>query len=41
MVGKPGMSRVVFNIITKMALKAFLYLHSFYSLDDYFKHNTN
>jgi hypothetical protein len=25
----------------KMALKGFLYLHSFYSLDEYFKHNMN
>jgi hypothetical protein len=24
----------------KMALKGFLYLHSFYSLDEYFKYNT-
>jgi hypothetical protein len=24
----------------KMALKRFLYLHSFYSLDEYFKYNT-
>jgi hypothetical protein len=25
----------------KMALKGFLYHHSFYSLDEYFKYNTN
>jgi hypothetical protein len=25
----------------KMALKGFLYMHSFYSLDEYFKYNTN
>jgi hypothetical protein len=26
---------------SKMALKGFVYLHSFYSLDEYFKHNMN
>jgi hypothetical protein len=25
----------------EMALKGFLYLHSFYSMDEYFKHNVN